>query len=173
MVTASISVISSIIIIVMILRSKKKLSETFHSITFGISLTNILLSVALSFGPILSPKGISTASPIKALGNQLTCNAQGFFYMIGASAGPLYAISLQLFFLLGIKYSISTKDITKKVEPFLHGVPILFGLIAGILPLAFESSNPVGYPSYYIVEYPFGCQGSICTRGNKVNPRLL
>jgi len=179
MVGGSISVISSLFIIVLILRSRTRFSDTFHRIMVGLSLADIFLSIALSFGTIPSPMGAATF----ARGNTATCDVQGFFDIFGALSAPFYSISLQLYFLLRIKYGMEKKKLVKNVEPLLHAVPVVYGLISAIIPLSLGSINPTGYSTCFITSHPFGCSGGIaneigsddsnCTRGIKVNPKLL
>jgi len=183
MVTGSISIICSLTIIVLILRSTTRLSDIFHRIMVGLSLADITLSVAMSFGTVPSPKGDYAVD--FARGDTSTCNVQGFFYLFGAASAPLYAITLQLYFLLRIKYDIAKESIVKNVEPFLHAAPIAYGMVAAIVPLMLGSINPTGWTSCYIVEYPSGCKSNIseeialikketrCVRGDKVDPRIL
>jgi len=182
MVTGSISVISSLTIIVLILRSDRRLSDTFHRIMVGHSLADIFLSLAISFGTIPSPKGEYAAE--FARGNTSTCDAQGFFYLFGGASAPVYSLCLQLYFVLRIKYNMPIKKLVKNVEPFLHAAPIIYGLIAAIVPLSLGSINGTSTNPCYITSYPFGCddtvpdelklnKGEECTRGVKVNARLL
>jgi len=183
MVTGSISVISSLSIIVLILRLRTRFSHTFHRIMVGLSLADIFLSLAISFGTIPSPKEFARDVEF-ARGNTATCDVQGFVYLFGAAAAPLYSLSLQLYFLLRIKYDMAIEKLVKNVEPFLHAVPIVYGLIAAIVPLSLGSINTFGWGSCYITAHPFGCRGTVskdiglnedneCTRGVMVNPRLL
>jgi len=164
LVTAPMSVISSTLIIIMVMRSREKLLHIYHRLMFGLSVADVILSSAMSFSSLPAPK--ETPSIWKGLGSQSTCDAQGFFFMIGASAAPLYFLSLQLYYLCKIKYDLSLDDM-KKIEPFLHGVPILFGLVSAIIPLATESMN-AGTSWCWIQAYPTGCKSDPnmeCTRG--------
>jgi len=187
MVTGCISVISSLAVIALILRSRTRLSDTFHRIMVGLSLADIFLSLALSFGTIPSPTGRYSAE--FARGNTSTCDAQGFFYLFGHASAPLYAITLQLYFLLRIKYNMPIEKLVKNVEPFLHAAPIVYGLIAAIVPLSLGSINATTWTSCYITSHPYGCRDKVpnelvsdkfeldkdkeCTRGIKVDPKLL
>jgi len=182
MVTGSISVVSSLSIILLILRSRKMLSHTFHRIMVGLSLADIFLSLAISFGTIPSPMGPYAAE--FARGNTSTCDAQGFFYLFGTASAPLYSITLQLYFLLRIKYNLAKEKLVKNVEPFLHAAPIVYGLIAAIVPLSLGSINETSYGSCFISSHPFGCRGNVsvelalnkgneCTRSIKIELALL
>jgi len=165
MITGPISVISSMTIIVMILRSTKALSIPYHRILFGLSIADILASIGMSTGSLLAPKG----SPLlwKSFGNQSSCDVQGFIYILGSIAEPLYNCSLQLYYLCMIKYKIKNKDIQRKIEPFLLCVPILYGMTGAIVSLFTESINASG-SWCYIDTYPPKCLHDVdveCTRG--------
>lgn len=164
MITGSISVISSITVIIMVLRSREKLSHIYHRLMVGFSTADIIVSAAMSLGTLPGPKG-NVNNAWKTLGSQSTCDAQGFFFMFGASSAPLYFLSLQIYYLCVIKYEISL-DEYKMVELFLHGVPFIVGLVCAIVPLATESINPSS-SWCWVQPYPQGCDVSDveCTRG--------
>jgi len=163
--TGPISVISSTTIIIMILRSKKALSIPYHRILFGLSIADIVASAAISAGSLPAPK--DTLHLRYAFGYQSTCDAQGFVFLAGAVAEPLYLSSLQLYYLCAIKYGMKAEDIQRKVEKFLHGIPILYGMTAAITLLVTGSIHATS--SWCCIEsYPYGCrydEDLKCTRG--------
>eukprot|EP00956_Cyclotella_meneghiniana_P008907 scaffold12189_cov32-Cyclotella_meneghiniana.AAC.11 len=55
-----------------------------------------------------------------------------------------YSCSLNIYYLTLIKYNKSNMYIRKKIEPFLHAVPISLAVIAGIIGLVNNSYNDVG-----------------------------
>jgi len=173
MVTGSISCIGSVIIIALILRSQSGLSSAYHRIIFGLSVSDIIHSLALGLVSIPMPKG--TPNAWKALGNLTTCDLQGFFYMFGAMAAPAYNCSLSFYYMYKIKFKTSEEDMRKYKEPFLHGIPILLALICAIIPLSLGSFNP-SVSWCWIQSYPFKCHEDpevVCERGNKFDPYLL
>lgn len=164
LVTAPMSVMSSILIIVMVMRSRIKLSHIYHRLMVGLSVADIILSSAMSFTSFPAPK--ETPDIWKGFGSQSTCDIQGFFFMLGASSAPIYFLSLQVYYLCVIKYELNS-DYMEKVEPFFHGVPITFGLVSAIIPVATESMNP-GTSWCWIQASPMGCQSDPnieCNRG--------
>jgi len=163
--TGPISTVSSIIIIVMVLRSNVKLANTYHRLMFGISVTDIILSCGLSFSSLPAP--IGTPDTWKALGTRSTCNAQGFLIMLGSTAAPFYFLSLQIYYLCRIKYQTSSENM-RKVEPFLHGIPILVGLVSAFVPLVTDSMNPGTRGYCWLQDFPLHCttdQDVECIRG--------
>ena len=165
MATGPISVISSMAIVVMIMRSRIQLSNSYHRLIFGISLTDIMLSSGLSFSSLPAP--IGTPGTWKSLGNQSTCNAQGFFIMFGTLATPAYFLSLQIYYLCKIKYHTNSEKM-EKLEVCLHVVPILLGLTGSIIPLVTDSMNPGSRGYYWLPDFPLHCSENRnveCTRG--------
>jgi len=165
LVTGPISTVSSIIIIVMVLRSKVKLSNTYHRLMFGISAIDIILSAGLSFSSLPAP--IGTQGIWKAIGTRSTCNAQGMSIMFGSTAAPFYFLSLQIYYLCRIKYQTSSENM-RKVEPFLHGVPILVGLVSAFVALVTDSMNPGTRGYCWLQDFPLHCttdQDVECIRG--------
>jgi len=165
LVTGPISTVSSIIIIIMVLRSKVKLSSTYHRLMFGISLTDIILSAGLSCSSLPAP--IGTPGIWKALGTQSTCNAQGICIMFGTGAAPFYFLSLQIYYLCRIKYRTSSENM-RKMEPCLHGAPIMVGLVSAFVPFVTESMNPGTRGYCWLQDFPLHCttnQDVECIRG--------
>jgi len=150
----------------MILRSRAKLSNSYHRIMFGMSVTDIILSSALALSSLPAP--IGTPDVWKSLGNRSTCKAQGFFIMFGTTASPTYFLSLQIFYFFVIKYQSSRQNVKQKVEPFLHVAPILVGLISAVVPLVTNSFNPGSRGYCWAQDFPLHCsdnQTVDCIRG--------
>merc|ERR1740124_1597004 len=87
------------------------------------SFFDVLQSIAL----VISVGAVPVESNIYgATGNINTCMAQGFFLMLGLAV-PLYNSSLNIYYVLTIRYSISSEKFAK-FEPILHAVSILLPL---------------------------------------------
>jgi len=76
-----------------------------------------------------------------ARGDTATCDVQGFIFLIELASVSLYSISLQLYFLLHIKYNMAKENLINNVQPFLHAVPFVYALVASIVPLSLGSIN--------------------------------
>eukprot|EP00579_Thalassiosira_antarctica_P001931 CAMPEP_0201876728 /NCGR_PEP_ID=MMETSP0902-20130614/8336_1 /ASSEMBLY_ACC=CAM_ASM_000551 /TAXON_ID=420261 /ORGANISM="Thalassiosira antarctica, Strain CCMP982" /LENGTH=153 /DNA_ID=CAMNT_0048404031 /DNA_START=47 /DNA_END=505 /DNA_ORIENTATION=+ len=74
-------------------------------------------------------------------GSQATCSAQGFVMTVGMGSGLLYICSVNLYYLAIVKYNKPDRYIRTKIEPFLHGVPIVFALIFSITMLVNQNLN--------------------------------
>jgi len=155
----------------MICRSKSGLSTPYHRILFAISTADYLSSIGMSTGPFLAPE--DTPHLWKSFGAQSTCDVQGFIFLFGALARPLYDCSLQFYYLCMIKYDMENEDIRRQVEPYLHCIPILYAMIGSITCLATGSIN-ASVSWCHIESVPLECYNDLdveCTRGK--NTRLL
>ena len=92
-----------------------------------------------------------------AIGNDVTCDIQGFFVSAGFCGTFLYSLSLTVYFLLVVKYDMPEAKIKKYVEPFLHAVPIVYSLVAAISLYATNNYNDVG-TGCWIESDPLNCE---------------
>eukprot|EP00579_Thalassiosira_antarctica_P024422 CAMPEP_0201986796 /NCGR_PEP_ID=MMETSP0904-20121228/91460_1 /ASSEMBLY_ACC=CAM_ASM_000553 /TAXON_ID=420261 /ORGANISM="Thalassiosira antarctica, Strain CCMP982" /LENGTH=468 /DNA_ID=CAMNT_0048540873 /DNA_START=210 /DNA_END=1617 /DNA_ORIENTATION=- len=138
--SAIVSAASSSILIWMILKSRARLSITYHRLVLGMSIADILLSLSFAQFNAMAPSDMSYAV-WNARGSQATCSAQGFVAIVGTCSGLLYSCSVNLYYLAIVKYNKSDRYIRTKIEPFLHGVPIVFALIYSITLLVNQNLN--------------------------------
>ena len=139
-VSASLSLMASIAVVCMIFRSYARLSTTFHRLLLGLSIADIIAS----FWMILStlPAPVETSGYMwNPRGNVHSCNTQGFFLFLGLMGASCYNSMLCMYYLAVIKYNKNEEYIRVKLEPFLHGVPIVLSLVGAISTLAMQSFN--------------------------------
>ena len=127
MVTGTMSIMGSSIILYIILRSHVKLSTPYHRIMFGLAISDILQSSNLALSNLPVPR--DTPDMLYAIGNQTTCNIQGFFGTVGATSLAFYYIGLSGYFLLSMADSMSDDIICRHYEPCVHIFSILYSLI--------------------------------------------
>jgi len=140
-VSAFISLVASIALLIMLLRSYTGLGTTFHRLLFGLCIADILSSFASVFATAMAPK--ETSYYIwNARGNSATCDAQGFILAFGSAAGILYNCSLCFYHLSVVRYERSDEYIRKKIEPYYHAVSILIPLVVSFTTLAKQAFNP-------------------------------
>ena len=125
-ITGCISTFASITLTVSILRSNQKLSTVYRRLIFCLSVFDVIQSISQGISSLPMPKG----SIWGAIGNDATCDIQGFFISASFCGTVLYSLSLTVYFLLVVKYDMPEAKIKKYVEPFLHGVPIVYSLVA-------------------------------------------
>mmetsp|Transcript_17849 Transcript_17849/g.20337 ORF Transcript_17849/g.20337 Transcript_17849/m.20337 type:complete len:472 (-) Transcript_17849:278-1693(-) len=146
-ITGSISATASSLIIYLILRSDKKLSSIYHRIMFGMSSADILGSVAIAFTTIPMPSDFPCEdgdlfNTNDGRGSIQTCNIQGFFLIVGINVMYAYNAMLCVYYACAIAFQMREKIIHKRVEPFLHSIPMFFGLVVAIPPLFLDLYNP-------------------------------
>lgn len=166
--TAPISIGASAVILWVILRDRSKLAKTRYRMLFGMSVVDVLNSIALGLSSAPTPAG--TFGAYQAIGNRATCTAQGFFVQLGF-AEPAYSSTLSLYFVLVIHFRMRENTIRRRVEPIMHAFAILYPLgtaVAGLWLELFNSSLNI----CWIEPYPIGCTYSMitatschCTRG--------
>ena len=160
------SLTCSFTLMTMILRSKVKLATQYRRLIFGLS----CFDVFYSFGSMVS----SLPIPVNedrwgAMGNRHTCNAQGFLVFLGSTGCPMYNLSLCIFYLSVLVFSIRAKKFFRYIEPLLHVFTILYCFITGLFLLARGYFNP-GVLMCWIAAYPTECLTDTaipCERGEK------
>ena len=156
---------SSLILTTIYRRRKRSKLTTYHRLLMGISVSDLLFSTAVMFGPLPMPEGLGIPG---AHGNTRSCTAQGFFAYLGI-ASMCYNQMLMLYFVMVIRYSMTDSFITRRVEPFMHLLPIVFYGGSAVLGLFFEVYNPNGSVCL-VAPYPPFCEDIPqieCTRGAK------
>ena len=132
--------IASLLILRMIQKSRDGLKTTFHRILVGVCASDILFSLSsMDFGTML-PSDVDYVA-WNARGNQASCTALGFMVVAGAFCGLLYTCSLNLYFLSQVKCQWTDAYLRTRIEPFLHGVPILAGLVVSLVLLINKNYN--------------------------------
>ncbi len=154
-----VSIIASSTLIWIILRSHAGLSKTYHRLLLGMSIADILFSLSAAHFNSMAPSDYDYLV-WNAKGNEVTCDAQGVIRIAGAYSGLLYTCSLNLFWLAAIKYEKTTHYIRTRIEPFLHAIPIISGLIVSVVMLVREHINDFGSGSCWLpVWEPPHCEG--------------
>jgi len=148
------SMIGSLMIISQISRSPFNRSKTQQRLILGISICDFNTSAMWFFSNLFMPPG----SALAAVGNQATCDAHGFIILFNCTSGVLYMCALQLQYLWAVKYGWPERKI-RKIEPYLHGFPIVFSLATATTGLALKLYNPAGW-NCWIGPLPSDCVSS-------------
>ena len=149
--TGGTSAISSSIIIFLIFRSEAKLGTIYHRVMFGMSLFDILGSVAISLTTLPMQKELPFDHPPydgTRLGNNQTCQAQGFIITLGFIVVIAYNVMLFVYYTCAIAFQMEDKKIAKYVEPVLHISSVGFGLAVAIPPLVHDLYNPTDWDAW-------------------------
>jgi len=139
-VASIVSLLASITILWMVFRSHEQLSSIFHRLLLMLSISDIISSIAIGLSTIPIPSEYKDII-WNAKGNTTTCQMQGFFIFIGSMAAPLYNCSLCWYYVFVVKFQKKDDYIKKTVEPFLHGIPIIFSLIGAVTILVNGAFN--------------------------------
>jgi len=123
-VTGSLSILGSLSIMYMIISDRRrKLVQPFHRLMLLMSIFDVLHSVAIVVSTAAAPKESNVEG---AIGNSYTCDIQGFFMVLGLAV-PLYNSCLNTFFVLTIRYNVSSQQF-RKFELVLDAIAILIPL---------------------------------------------
>jgi len=99
-------------------------------------------------------------------GNLATCDTQGFFLQLLATAVPWCNGSLSTYYNLVIRLNWNDKKI-EKIEKWLHAVPILLGIVFASIPMAAKLYVPGTWACWFSNnQFPAGCDSAdTCVRG--------
>ena len=132
-VTASISLLASTILALTILHSPTGRKSPYSRIIFGLSVGDILNSLAVLVSPFASPKDNPDA--IFSIGNVRSCEITGIFLQIGGCMVPLYTLFLTYYFLKRVKYKTSPADFAKYQEKIITILILLFAVGTAVVAL--------------------------------------
>ena len=176
--TASVSFVASSIVAIMVARSRKRTNSSaaggrgdnssrnyattfvlahspYHRIIFGISVSDILQSFAILSGPFLSPTYAPQA--LWGAGNDITCNMNGVFFVVGFISTSMYTFFLCYFCLCKVITNMTDDAFSQKIEWKMHTFIIAFNVIvcvAGLITNTFNTFN--GHWCTFSVS-PTGC----------------
>ena len=134
-------------------RSKRRRSKPYNRLILALSTFDIMASIVniMSTWPI--PEG--TPGVYGAVGTTGTCTAQGFFNETGNITTPMYNCMLCVYYILIIRNGWSESKV-KRIEPYLHVLPLVVGWTMGIAGLPLTLYNPSGWLCWY-APYPGNC----------------
>ncbi len=162
---ATISLASSSTSALMIAKSVEKsgkrtiCSSPYHRIIFGISVSDIMTSLAMITGPFAPPSDLILA--YWAVGNQTSCQVNGFFLNFGAGCVPLYTCLFCYYCFCKICKNMSDDAFAYKIEWKLHVVVLTYSIAISIMSLLTNAVNPSmigGICTYSAI--PTGCRES-------------
>ena len=147
------SAISSALIIYIIYKSETRLRTIYHRIMLGMSLSDIISSIAMALSTLPMPVDLPYKIPVEGfvgtrIGNIATCEAQGFCYVFGFSTMFAYNFSLCLYNACAIAFQMEEDKIKRRVEPFLHLFPLFCGVVLAVPPLPLQLYNPVSFDAW-------------------------
>jgi hypothetical protein len=144
--------------------NSKQGSKTYYRMMLMTSIIDVMYSfwAALSVLPVPKESG-----GVFAYGNVATCSTQSFFVQASPSI-VIYMATLNIYFMLKIRYNIPDIVIEQRYEIWLHAFPIATWLILGVTGLSLKIFGPLTLPELgcWLGSYPPGClYTNSCTRG--------
>ena len=118
------------------------------------SIFDVMIAVNYAFSSLPVPTGWPGIPG--AMGNQATCDAQGFFLMAGRLGSILYSCSLSIYFLCIVKYNMTYHDFRRKYESLLHIVSVVVSVATLGACVADGAINPLGMKCT-LTSYPADC----------------
>lgn len=157
--TGSLSSIASILVLWVIFKSPRGLQTVYNRIIFGLTTSNLTMSLAMAFNTLPMPTDmIYHQFQGIILGNTYSCTAQGFFMMFGASCSTMYSASLLVYYMFAIYKKRTDQQISKCLEPSLHVVSLGYALSYTVSLLALEAYNPTPLDAWCTaITYPWYC----------------
>ena len=170
-ITGTMSAISSALIILVIFRSSIGLSTIYHRLLFGMSIADIMASIAMALTSLPMPKDmIYTQFALSPRGNTGTCVAPGFFFFVGSNLAFGYNAAHCLYYLCKIRYKMKEANIRKCMEPTMHILVLVAAVPNGIIFWIWDLYNPQPQDAWCTTAvYPWYCkQDETCSlRGSK------
>ena len=157
--SASLSLLASSAIAIAIFRSDDGLSSPYRRIILGLSLSDILQSIAVLTGPFAVPSFTPTPIAQWAIGNNASCQTNGFLFNFASISTPLYMFGLCLYTVLKIKTNITDERFARTVEKPLHWFIVLSSgsiAVAGIITKSVNSSILGNFCTFAV--FPTGCR---------------
>ena len=157
-ITASISFLSSLTIVVFIIRSRN--NTVYHRIMFLISIFDICSSIAIALSTLPMPPETRFVYPFAgpSYGSVLACEIQGFFYTTGYGMALVLGLVLNIYYVCKLRYNMKDAAFQKCIEPLLYAVSFTTMIIPGIFIWRNGGFNPTPHDPFCAVrEYPMHC----------------
>mmetsp|Transcript_8516 Transcript_8516/g.13125 ORF Transcript_8516/g.13125 Transcript_8516/m.13125 type:complete len:443 (-) Transcript_8516:142-1470(-) len=142
-----ISVISSIVLIIMLRRSKKGFSSIAHRLLLGICISDIIYSLPYVLFNVHAPRENEYVS-WNAKGNLTTMVLGYVINVFGMNCAWGYLASLNVHYYMLIRCE-KNQSIQIKAEAYLHLIPIILSTIITAIFLFTKSINDLGGASWY------------------------
>ena len=151
--SACLSILGSSLIIYLFIKSEHK--TPYKRLLLGMSLCDIVISFGVPFQWILVPQ--ATSQRVWAVGNDATCTALGIWWQLSFSAF-WYNGMLTFYYLLTIRYGITDKIFSWRVEPFMHVMSVGYPLVTALIGagMGFYSENELSQ-GCWVKDYPRNC----------------
>ena len=139
-------------VIASVAKSRKNRGNIQQRIVGAMSCVDFIAAVTWFLTPLFIPTYFKDRGIPLALGNETTCDVQGFIIQF-ATASFLYSASLSVYYVLIIKYQWKT-DRMKKLEKYLHICPLGWSLITATISLSLGIFGDATWDCWIESQYP-------------------
>ena len=158
--SASLSFISSSMIIIFIIRSDRKFGSVYHRIMIGMSLFDMIQSLAMAFTTLPMPSDMLYEQFHGLVGgNTSTCDFQAFAIIFGSLGSIMFNPLLCIYYLCSIRFKMPDERFKMRLEPIMYSIAIILSLILSSAGAHFGQFNPSPktYPWCGVSRYPWWC----------------
>jgi hypothetical protein len=150
-----------------ILIARRKLGSIYNRLLFVIGWVELTSNLLGFFAPIMMNK--DTGYPL-ARGNQATCSTIGVVVLFGIISKAFSSCYISIYFMLTVRYNWKDEQIlTYERMAYLVAFSVPFSYCT--VGLVNEFFNPNEFRFCGISEYPIGCEGDECARGERARKK--
>jgi len=151
--TGMLSLLGSGWIISKVLSDAKRREHVYHRIMLVLSTFDFFLSFWMFMAKWAHPtnQGVSKWNDPdcpQCHGTVGTCEASGFFIMLGTIAIPLYNVALSVYYYLVICKGWKEEALKSSFEKYVHVAIITSSLVLALIPIPLELYNPYNFFCY-------------------------
>lgn len=156
--SGSVSLISTSFILVCLLSSDDRLGSPYRRIIFAISVSDIFQSLSFIIGPFAVPSW-TTKNALWSIGNDLSCQVDGFLNGFAANSTPMYMLGLCVYTYLKIKCHMTDNMYSHRIEKLMHLLIISWSFGIVIFAVTKDSIHSTYFGSFCQFAYfPTGCR---------------
>ena len=133
---------------------KLKTANIKNRFLLGLCLSNLVNSLWFIVWSLPIPAG--SPDVWGAIGNNTTCQIQGFWLQMGC-AGSFYNGALSLYFLMSLRYSLSDSEISRRYEAWCHIIAIMWPLCTAVTAASLNLFTVTGLGCWMSPQPPY-CQ---------------
>lgn len=164
-ITGALSLVGSSAIVLMMAIRRRQHQTVKYRFLLGICFYDIIQSTLFLVWSLPIPEG--TPGVWGAMGNQATCNFQGFMLNI-TSGGVFYNAALAAYYWLSVCYSMSDEEISVKYEKITHLLCLLWPMMVALVGLGMDLYGVTAI-GCWMTPTPLGCHRDDeeeCERGH-------
>lgn len=112
-------------------------ANIYQRLMIGMSVSDMIMSFGFVLSTLLAPRG--TKNVWGAIGNTQSCTFSGMFTLFGV-VPTMYNASLSIYYILRIRNGWTLSQL-RAVEPYLHGVPWIWGIAVVLAAVSLKLLN--------------------------------